>query len=31
MVEVEEMNAADCTKLLNRVGYGYLGLVRERQ
>lgn len=30
MIEIEEMNALDCTKLLARIGYGHLGLVRER-
>ena len=29
MVQVEEMDADDCKKLLQRVGYGHLGLVRD--
>lgn len=29
MVEVVEMGADDCKKLLQRVGYGHLGLVRD--
>ena len=28
MVEVQEMNDDECKKLLVRVGYGHLGLVR---
>ncbi len=29
MVEVEEMDADDCKKLLQRVGYGHLGMFRD--
>ena len=29
MVEVEKMNADDCKKLLQRVGYGHLGMLHD--